>query len=110
MSGKNKLTTEKKTIKAMIDIFCSAHHQTKKNTLCFDCSQLIEYANARLDKCPFGPDKGPCLKCEIHCYKQEMRDKIKQVMRFSGPRMLKSHPILAINHLIKEKTAKPKED
>jgi len=36
----------------------------------------------------------------VHCFKPVMRDKIKAVMRYSGPRMLRTHPILAMNHFI----------
>ena len=92
----------------MIHLFCRDHHDTKKHQLCDDCTDLLEYANERLEKCPFGSDKGPCSKCHIHCYKVEMRDKIRQVMRYSGPRMLARHPILAVDHLIKEKFTKEK--
>ena len=92
----------------MIHLFCHDHHDTKKDQLCGDCTDLLDYANERLEKCPFGPDKGPCSKCHVHCYKPEMRDKIRQVMRYSGPRMLTTHPILAVDHLIKEKFTKEK--
>ena len=29
-----------------------------------------------------------CSNCKVHCYKPEMRKKIRAVMRFSGPRMI----------------------
>jgi hypothetical protein len=29
-----------------------------------------------------------------------MRERIREVMRYSGPRMLLSHPLMAIRHLI----------
>jgi hypothetical protein len=35
-----------------------------------------------------------------------MREKIKEVMRFSGPRMIFCHPIMAIRHLIESKREK----
>ncbi len=37
-----------------------------------------------------------CANCKVHCYKPQMREQIRQVMRFSGPRMLLYHPVLAI--------------
>jgi len=37
----------------------------------------------------------------VHCYKPERRKQIQQVMRYAGPRMLRSHPLLAIRHLLK---------
>ena len=56
-----------------------------------------------MDKCPFGENKGACSKCEIHCYKPDMRDQVRRVMCYAGPRMLTRHPVLAVEHLIKEK-------
>jgi len=44
-----------------------------------------------------------CKKCPIHCYKPDMRVKMRAVMRWAGPRMVLYHPIEAIKHLIREK-------
>jgi len=93
-----QLKKERKTIKIMINKYCRHQHNTKKD-LCEDCSELFEYANNRLDFCPFGEKKHVCAKCPIHCYKHEMREKIRAVMRYSGPRMIYSHPILGFSHL-----------
>lgn len=98
-----KLEKEKKTIAAMIGIFCRDHHRTAGEALCPDCNDLLEYAGKRLDKCPFGENKGACSKCEIHCYKPDMRKYVTAVMRYSGPRMLRKHPLLAVDHLLKTK-------
>jgi hypothetical protein len=49
-----------------------------------------------------------CSNCKVHCYKPEMREKIKEIMRFSGPRMIFYHPIMAIRHLIESKKEKQK--
>lgn len=97
------LDKEKKTISAMIGIFCRDHHKTAGKFLCPDCSELMQYAEKRLDKCPFGETKGACSKCEIHCYKPNMRKYVTEVMRYSGPKMLRKHPLLAIDHLLKLK-------
>ena len=68
--------------------------------MCSECQALSEYAKLRSQNCPFMEEKTFCSNCRVHCYKPEMREKIRQVMRFSGPRMLFYHPILAIWHLI----------
>ena len=102
----NKLERERKTLAAMLRIYCQNHHGSIGRQLCTDCQQLAEYADQRLDKCPFGEEKGPCSQCEIHCYKPEMRNRIRDVMRYAGPRMLSRHPVLALSHLIKEKKHK----
>ena len=83
----------------MIRLFCRGHHKPKGRGLCPDCAELLVYARARLDKCPFGEDKGSCAKCDTHCYKPQMRKRIIEVMKYSGPRMLLHHPILAMRHL-----------
>ncbi|MHC4434710.1 MAG: nitrous oxide-stimulated promoter family protein [Planctomycetota bacterium] len=98
-----KLEREQKTIAAMIRIFCNAHHETSGKLLCSTCAELLYYARERLERCPFGAEKGVCSKCEIHCYKPDMRKQVTEVMRYSGPRMLRKHPLLAIDHLLKLK-------
>ena len=96
----DRMAREKKTIAVMVGIFCVDHHGTVRGELCSDCREFLDYADKRLDKCPFGVDKGPCSKCEVHCYKPAMRDKAKEIMRYAGPRMLKKHPVLAVKHLL----------
>ncbi len=88
---------EKQTLEQMIGLYCETKH--KSITLCDDCSALLDYAQTRLDYCPFGDNKPVCRKCEVHCYKPEMREKTTEVMRFAGPRMLTKHPESAIRHL-----------
>ena len=95
----NKIDQEKKTVTAMIAIYCRLSHNTKHD-LCQDCSELNEYAEARLDHCTFQNDKPVCSVCPVHCYKPDRREQIRQVMRFAGPRMILYHPVLVIKHLI----------
>lgn len=93
-----KIESEKATVKAMIEIYCKANHGGK--AVCEDCKNLIDYALLRTDKCKYKEMKPACQKCVTHCYKPEYRERIKEVMRFSGPRMIFTHPILAIRHLM----------
>jgi len=83
----------------MISLYCRAHH-SPTDGICPECTTLQEYALLRIQKCPFGADKPTCANCTVHCYKPEMRQRIRQVMRYSGPRMLYRHPVLAILHLV----------
>lgn len=94
-----RVQREKRTVSAMIDLYCRAHHPGA-DALCAECGDLRDYALARLDRCPFGDGKPTCAKCPVHCYKPDMRDRIKEVMRYSGPRMLRRHPLLAVMHQI----------
>ena len=92
-----RIMREKRTVAAMIDIYCRAHHDTEA-TPCDKCERLLDYAYCRLDRCPFGDEKTPCARCQAHCYGPTMRARIKEVMRFAGPRMLLRHPIWALLH------------
>ena len=94
-----RMVRERKTIEAMIRIYCKKKHNPGKK-MCSNCSELLEYALKRLTKCSYQENKPTCAKCTIHCYKEPELTKIKTIMRFSGPRMLGRHPILAIQHLI----------
>ena len=81
----------------MIRLYCKHNHRTKE--LCPKCAELDSYARFRSDHCPFMENKTFCSNCKVHCYKPEMREKIRKVMRFSGPRMMLYHPIMAVKHL-----------
>lgn len=90
----------------MVKMYCLAHHDVSCGRLCQSCEELLQYSVQKVDKCPFGAEKGACSQCKIHCYESEMRKRIQEVMRYSGPRMLKSHPILAVRHLLKKYKSK----
>ena len=96
---------ELKTIEAMMRMYC--HHHHGGDPLCADCSALFDYAQRRLQRCVFGDAKPTCAKCVVHCYTAEMREKIRIVMRWAGPRMLLKHPILAISHLLADRRPVP---
>lgn len=94
-----RIQRERTTIEAMIRIYCHDKH-SKKDVLCSECKELLDYAMLRLDKCPFEEKKPTCANCRVHCYQPGMRERIKTVMRYSGPRMTYKHPLLAMYHLI----------
>ncbi len=98
MHGK-RILREKMSIEKMIGIYCKAKHRSDK-MLCNNCQEILEYAVQRLRYCKFGEQKPVCSKCPVQCYRRDMRDKVKAVMRFSGPRMMYKHPILAVLHYI----------
>jgi len=104
MNTAQKREREKETVTLMIRLYCRKKHKSK--TLCPDCAELSAYARSRSDQCPFMETKTFCSNCKVHCYKPDMRQKIRAVMRFSGPRMLFHHPLMAIRHLIESKKEK----
>ena len=113
-----RIAREIKTVRAMVKMYCrdrhgGAHPPPKLRRapseasakegglrLCRECAELVDYARARLNRCPFGGEKPTCAKCAIHCYRRAERERITAVMRYSGPRMLTRHPILALRHLL----------
>mgnify|MGYP001026751939 FL=1 len=100
-----KREKEAQTVACMIEIYCRGHHGKGKQ-LCPECKELLDYANYRLSKCPHGDNKPFCSNCKIHCYKPDMKEKIRLVMRYSGPRMIFHHPIIAVRHLIQMRREK----
>jgi hypothetical protein len=95
----SRLVRETKTIRVMIHMYCRAHHKTA-GELCDECRELADYAELRIQKCRYGAGKPTCVNCPTHCYKPAKRDQVRAVMRYAGPRMLLSHPFLAIMHLL----------
>ena len=101
----SKREKEKELVSEMIALYCKKKHGSKHG-LCPECTELNDYARMRSEKCPFMETKTFCSNCKVHCYKPDMRTKIKDVMRFSGPRMIFVHPIPAIRHVIESKKEK----
>ena len=105
MNASEKREREKKTVSLMIRLYCRKKHGTKSG-LCAECRELSAYAATRSDRCPFMETKTFCSNCRVHCYKPEMRDRIRAVMRFSGPRMIFYHPVMAVRHVIESRREK----
>lgn len=95
-----RIQRERDTIQRMVSIYCQQNHRPAGQQLCAECRTLQDYALERLHRCPFQENKPTCAKCIIHCYRLPRREQIRQVMRYSGPRMILYHPILAIQHLL----------
>jgi hypothetical protein len=94
-----KLKREHKTLVCMTAIYCEDHHGQRRDELCESCAALMGYAERRLAKCPYGQAKPTCAKCPIHCYKQQQRERVRQVMQYAGPRMPRRHPWMALVHI-----------
>ena len=102
-----KREQEKKVVSEMIALYCHKNHHTKDG-LCQECAALEQYAHTRSDHCPFMENKTFCSNCKVHCYAPDKREQIRKVMRFSGPRMLFVHPVMAIRHMVLSLTEKRK--
>lgn len=99
---------EMRTISQMIALYCAGNHASSDRTqvaycgepVCAECAELDAYATLRTRRCRKMQVKTSCEECGNHCYKPEQRQRIREVMRFSGPRMLAKHPVAAIRHLL----------
>ena len=109
MDVQSKRQREKEMVGAMIALYCRKKHGTRKG-LCPECEALLEYACRRSDCCPFMETKTFCSNCKVHCYRPEMRQKIREVMRFAGHRMLFVHPVAAGRHLIESRREKKRQE
>lgn len=94
-----RLLREHETFQCMARIYCGHHHEPADGGLCADCEALMQYAERRLEKCPYGEYKPTCANCPIHCYKPAQREKARDIMRFAGPRMPWRHPLRSLAHL-----------
>lgn len=104
-NGFSKREKEQELVSQMIALYCRGKHKTKHG-LCEECAELDRYARERSERCPFMETKTFCSNCKVHCYKPQMREKIRSVMRFSGPRMLLYHPWVVIRHMKETKKEK----
>ena len=90
-----KNAAELKTIGKMMAIYCHDRHGGKE--LCADCAGLLAYAADRLRLCPHPPNPA-CKNCPTHCYLPENRERMREVMKYAGPRMPLRHPWLTLKH------------
>ena len=108
-----RLAREWATVDAMIHDFCRLRHDPAgpdplvpavlrpgraRPALCASCAELRGYALRRLRACVFADEKPTCSNCPVHCYGREMRDRMREVMRVSGPRLSVIRPWLALMH------------
>lgn len=82
----------------MVTIWCADQHG--RDAPCAQCRSFLEYAEQRLQKCPYGAAKPTCAKCPVHCYRQKHREQAREIMRYAGPKMALRHPWLSLMHLL----------
>ena len=91
-----KLSEEYEIVCEMIDLY----HRKNDKFSDGDISDLKAYVKSKLSSCPHGSNKPFCSYCKIHCYEPVRREKIREVMRFSGPRFIFYRPGKSIKHLL----------
>jgi len=81
------------------EVWCSDHHHADRHPfslpngkkplkLCAGCSAFMDYAVKKRLNCPLEAEKPNCKRCRIHCYGPEQRTLVKQIMAWSGRRMI----------------------
>lgn len=86
-----------KVLRSMLELDCELYK--KKKVLCTSHNELFEYAIEKIEKCPH-EENIICQVCAIHCYSNERREEIIEVMRSTRVRMMIYHPIITMQHLI----------
>lgn len=83
-----------------VEVYCSGKHEmVERNTfmlpaglgqrmVCSECATFMEYAVSKRLKCPLEAEKPSCKHCRIHCYGKEQREKVRQIMAYSGRRLM----------------------
>lgn len=97
------IAEEMKLITAMITLYYHKHPEKTQ----ISREKMNAYALKRLMRCRFGEAKPTCKNCPIHCYRPDYREQMRQIMIYSGPRMLWHHPLLCLKHLIRGRKPVP---
>jgi len=88
MGRVSRVENDLRVLQRFIEVYCRKHHDPPRGEICADCANLLDYARERLEKCPYDP-KPKCKDCPTHCYKPEYRQRIREVMKFSGMHFVK---------------------
>jgi hypothetical protein len=106
-----------KTLALFIDLYCRYKHPDsprrelqllthdvgliagKTIVLCPECTKLLAHAFVKRSHCPMHP-KPMCKHCPSHCYHPTYRAQIREVMKFSGRKMLLSGRLDYLFHLL----------
>ena len=66
MKESTRLRRERRTMEAMVRVFCTGVHRREPDE-CATCSDFLKYAHKRVEKCPYQENKPPCAKCPTSC-------------------------------------------
>ena len=92
-----------KILALFTSVYCHDHHSAdyfpltglpsqlnriERYTCCSDCLDFLHYAIERRLKCPL-ETKPSCKHCKLHCYRPGHREKVREIMRYSGKTLIK---------------------
>ncbi|RLC68416.1 MAG: nitrous oxide-stimulated promoter family protein [Chloroflexi bacterium] len=97
-----KQVRDARVLADFVNIFCRENHRYEPKSLfpgkdealrrvagdrplllCSDCRKLLSHGIVKLLQCPYDP-RPMCKKCETPCYAPDYRERMREVMRFSG--------------------------
>jgi hypothetical protein len=117
LAPSSELTKDLKTLALFISLYCRYKHADqpklpaemkthditaiagRRIELCAGCTKLLTHAFTKRSHCPFDP-KPACKHCPSHCYHPTYRAQIREVMRFSGKKMLLAGRLDYLFHLL----------
>lgn len=91
-----KIERQKATIALMLRLYCK--HRLGLKEMDEEHLRLLDYCSRRLDRCRWQDAKPACKDCLVHCYAPAEREKIREIMRWAGPRMILYAPIETLRH------------
>ncbi len=92
-----------KVLALFTSVYCREHHaggrsplvlpseiplRLEKYPVCGECRGFLAYAIERRQRCPLDP-KPTCKHCHIHCYRPGHRERVREIMRFSGQYLMR---------------------
>lgn len=94
----------------MIETYCRGNkHTSKDDPVCDKCQQVMDYSQFRTSKCPYIKKTLFCVNCPTPCYKPDMKEEMRKVMKYAGPRFLFKHPIYFIHHVYTDYTGRSRD-
>ncbi|MDA3902935.1 MAG: nitrous oxide-stimulated promoter family protein [Desulfuromusa sp.] len=99
----NKEKKDLKILALFTSVYCRDHHTAERESLlalpeqlaslksypcCASCREFLNYAIERRLNCPL-EEKPVCKHCQVHCYRSGYREKVREIMRYSGKTLIK---------------------
>ncbi|RME40697.1 MAG: nitrous oxide-stimulated promoter family protein [Planctomycetota bacterium] len=112
-----ELDHDLRTVAEFVELYCHRKHRGavrerfdtkvvdvdavlgRRPVLCGECTRLLLHAVVKRLHCPMVP-KPACKHCPRHCYHPRYRQRMREVMRFSGTRLLLSGRLRYLTHLL----------
>ena len=112
-----RLQRDLRVLARMICVYCRDKHASAEKTraygqghdferitgssveVCPDCAKLLAHALVKRSTCPLVP-KPACKHCPRHCYHPTYRQRIREVMKYSGRKLALAGRIDFLFHLL----------